>query len=803
MHIIRRFLRNEWKSLRQRQGRYLLIRLSLFIGIGLAATLTLFWAVRAEQFGKLPTDDELRNIQNFTASEVYTYDGILLGRYYVENRTNTTLDNINPAIAEALIATEDARFYQHDGIDRRSLARVLVKSILLGNESSGGGSTISQQLAKNLFPRQHYSIFTLPVNKIKEITVATRLEEMYEKDEILMLYLNTVPFGGNVYGIEAASKRFFNKSAKELKTEEAATLIGMLKATTYYSPRLYPDRSQQRRNVVLSQMAKYDYLTAAQRDSLQQLPLVIDYYNVTHNTGLAPYFREKLRGEVQQWLNAHPNEDGSTYNLYTDGLKIYTTLDARLQSHAEQAVAIHMKKLQQDFFAHWKDQKPWGDDDRSLQQAKRRSERYRLLKSLGKTEGEIDTIFSTPIPMTVFTWEGEQEKTMSPMDSIAYYQMFLNAGFLAVRPENGQVKAWVGGIDHKYFQYDHVTARRQVGSTFKPIVYAAALENGEAPCDFIKNEKRVYEDYNDWSPGNSDGHYEGSYSMAGALANSINTVTVELMMRTGVENVVDLAHQMGVESDLPDKPAIALGTADLSLYEMLTVYGTLVNRGVRVKPSYLLGIEDKDGNVIAKFNDKPEVARALSRETADLMVNMLKNVVDTGGTARRLRYTYKLRNDLIGKTGTTQSHADGWFIGATPKLVFGSWVGADNRLVRFRTIREGQGANTALPIVGLFLDRFNKDETFKNIRYARFPEPSRAVRTQLNCPFYEDDKPKLFDRIFAGKEKEAERNPNNRRVADEQRPEYTGQQRPQRQPRRPAKKKKKLGEVLRDIFGGN
>ena len=806
MHIVRRFLRNEWNTLRQRPLRYFSIRIGLLVVIGLVAVLALVWAVRAERFGKLPTDEALRNIQNFTASEVYTYDGILLGRYYVENRTNTTLDNINPAIAEALIATEDARFYEHDGVDRRSLARVLVKSILLGDKSAGGGSTISQQLAKNLFPRQYYSVLTLPVSKIKEITVATRLEEMYEKDEILMLYLNTVPFGGNVYGIEAAAKRFFNKSAKELKTEEAATLVGMLKATTYYSPRLYPDRSQQRRNVVLGQMAKYDYLTAAQRDSLQQQPLVIDYYNVTHNTGLAPYFREKIRGEIQRWLNEHPNEDGSTYNLYTDGLKIYTTLDARLQQHAEEAVAVHMKKLQRDFFVHWKDQKPWGNDDRSLQQAKRRSERYRLLKSLDKTDEEINEIFNTPLPMTVFTWEGEQEKTMSPMDSIAYYQMFLNAGFLAVRPENGQVKAWVGGIDHKYFQYDHVTARRQVGSTFKPIVYAAALENGEAPCDFIKNEQRVYEDYDDWSPGNSDGHYEGSYSMAGALANSVNTVTVELMMRTGVENVVDLAHRMGITSDLPESPAIALGTADLSLYEMLTVYGTLVNRGVRVKPSYLLGIEDQEGNVIAKFNDKPETERALSGETAELMVNMLKNVVDTGGTARRLRYTYQLRNDLIGKTGTTQSHADGWFIGATPKLVFGSWVGANNRLVRFRTIREGQGANTALPIAALFLTRFNKDETFKKIRYARFPEPSRGIRAQLDCPFYDDDQPGLLDRIFAGKkDQERQDRPNDERVADEQRPEYTGnQERPQRQPRRPArKKKKKLGEVLRDIFGGN
>lgn len=803
MNLIQRFFKKEGRKLRRKPLRYLSIRLGGLMILGLVSVLALYFAVRAGQFGPLPTDEQLRTIQNFTASEVYTYDRILLGRYYVENRTNTTLDNINPAIAEALVATEDARFYEHHGVDRRSLARVLVKSILLRQENSGGGSTISQQLAKNLFPRQRYSFLTLPVNKIKEITVATRLEEMYSKDEILMLYLNTVPFGGNVFGIEAASKRFFNKSAKQLSTQESATLIGMLKATTYYSPRLYPDRSQQRRNVVLGQMARYDYLTESQRDSLQALPLEINYNNVTHNTGLAPYFREKLRGEVQQWLNEHPKEDGSTYNLYTDGLKIYTTLDARLQGYAEQAVTEHLKKLQKDFFAHWKDKKPWGKDDGSLQQAKRRSERYRLLKSMGKSDGEIDTIFSTPIPMTVFTWEGEQEKTLSPMDSIAYYQMFLTAGFLAVRPETGEVKAWVGGIDHKYFQYDHVTARRQVGSTFKPIVYAAALEGGADPCEFIKNEQRVYEGYDNWSPGNSDGDYEGSYSMAGALAKSVNTVTVELMMRTGVESVVDLAHRMGIASPLPDRPALALGTADLSLYEMLTVYGTLVNRGVRVKPSYLLGIEDKDGNVIAKFNDERETERALSSETADLMVNMLKNVTDTGGTARRLRYTYQLRNDLIGKTGTTQSHADGWFIGATPKLVFGSWVGADNRLVRFRTIREGQGANTALPIAALFLEKFNRDETFKNIRYARFPEPSRQVLTQRNCPMYKEERPSLFDRIFAGKGDKDEQDPNGERVADQQRPEYTGRERSQRPPRRAPRKKRKLKDVLRDIFGGN
>ena len=790
----RPFLSRKWQNIRQRPFRYLFISLATLLFLGVLSAATIFWGVKAEWFGALPTDEELQNIQNFTASEVYTYDGILLGRYYVENRTNITLEQVSPRVVEALVATEDARFYEHNGIDRRSLARVLVKSILLQDRSAGGGSTISQQLAKNLFPRQRYSILTMPVNKLKEALVATRIEKMYSKDEILMLYLNTVSFGGNVFGIEAASKRFFNKSSKDLQSEEAAVLVGMLKATTYYSPRLYPERSQQRRNTVLSQMAKYDYLTDEQRDSLQNVPLVLDYNNITHNTGLAPYFREKLRQEVQQWLNEHPNEDGSTYNLYTDGLKVYTTLDARLQRHAEQAVAKHMAQLQETFFAHWKDRKPWGENDRSLRQAMRRSERYRTLKAAGSTDEEIETSFNTPIPMTVFSWKGEIEKTMSPLDSIAYYQMFLNAGFLAIRPENGQVKAWVGGIDHQYFKYDHVVARRQVGSTFKPIVYAAALENGEAPCDYIKNEKKVYEEYDGWSPGNSDDDYEGSYSMEGALSKSMNTITVELMMRTGVENVVDLAHRMGIENALPDRPAIALGTADLSLYEMLTVYGTLVNHGVRVKPTYLLGIEDKDGNVIAKFNEKPDIQRALSTESADLMVEMLKSVVDSG-TARRLRYHYGLRNDLIGKTGTTQSHADGWFIGATPKLVAGAWVGANNRLVRFRSLTLGQGANTALPIFGEFMQAFNQDETFKNIRYARFPRPSRQVLAQLDCPLYDDGKGLLYD-LFVKKDKDKAAGEASPQVAQQRQPRKPN---PTRRPAR--KKKKKLKDVLRDIFG--
>lgn len=795
MKRIRFFLLQERKRFMRRPTRFVLLRLFAIGTVGILFFFGLLYSVYSGWFGELPDYAELKDIRNHTASEVYSFDGELLGRYYIENRTVTTIDKVPPALLQALVATEDARFYEHQGVDYRSLARVAVKSILLQNESSGGGSTLTQQLAKNLFPRQRHGLLTMPVNKIREAIIAHRIEGLYAKDEILMLYLNTVPFGGNVYGIEAASRRFFNRSAMDLPTEQAAVLVGMLKATTAYSPRLYPERAQNRRNVVLSQMNKYGYLAASVEDSLQALPLAIDYNFITHNTGLAPYFREKLRHEVQQWLNDHPKEDGTTYNLYTDGLKVYTTIDARLQHHAEDAMKKQMKELQATFAKHWEGRQPWGEDETMIRRAMANSDRYRRGKRAGKSDDEIHAEFTTPTLMTVFSWEGETEKTMTPLDSIRYYQMFLNAGFLAMRPENGHIKAWVGGIDHKYFQYDHVTAKRQVGSTFKPVVYAAALESGADPCEYISNERRVYTAYKDWSPGNSDGKYDGFYSMQGALTHSVNTVAVDLMMNTGVDRVVDLAHRMGVNNDLPQEPAIALGTADLSLFEMLTVYSTFVNRGMTVKPIYLLGIEDQQGNEIAKFSGKPEFKRTLSQQTADIMVQMMKTVVDSG-TARRIRYKYGMKNDMIGKTGTTQSHADGWFIGATPKLVAGAWVGGDNRLVRFRNTSLGQGANTALPIWANFMKSFTEDATFKKLRYARFPQPSRRVRSALACDFYREEEEKGFLReLFAKKDKD---DGKPERIY----PPNSTRRQPGSKQKQPEKKKGLKG-FLRSIFGGN
>ncbi len=764
-----------------------------FFGI-LLSGLGFVFLVHMGFFGRLPNEQELRNIKNFNSSEVYSYDRQLLGKYYIENRTNARYENIAPSIVQALVSTEDSRFYEHEGIDYRSMGRVLVKSILLSNESAGGGSTLSQQLAKNLFPRQDYWLLSMPVNKLKEIFIATSLEEIYSKDEILTLYLNTVPFGGNVFGIEAATKRFFNKTAKEIRPEEGAVLVGMLKATTYYSPRLHPERSKGRRNVVLNQMAKAGHITSFQADSLKAIPMNLDYTYVTHNEGLAPYFREKLRHEVQKWLKDHPKEDGSYYNLYTDGLKIFTTIDTRMQAYAEKAVHDHMKALQATFFKHWQGSTPWDKNNDYLKTLMQRSTRYKQLIAAGKTGEEAETNFKEAIPMTVFTWEGEQEKTMSPLDSIAYYQMFLNAGFLAMRPENGHVKAWVGGINHEYFKYDHVTSRRQVGSTFKPIVYAAAIEDGQKPCDYISNELRSYEEYEDWAPRNADNKYEGYYSMPGALAHSVNTVTVDLMMKTGVRKVSALAHDMGIDSELPPQPSIALGTADLTLSEMLTVYSTFVNRGYKVKPVYLLGIEDAYGNVIADFSkENPETKRVLHQETADLMMQMLKNVVDSG-SARRIRFAYGLKNDIAGKTGTTQSQADGWFIGATPKLVAGAWVGGPTRMIRFRSLTLGQGANTALPIWAKFMQQVNREPEFRMVSNSRFPEPGRRVMDMLDCDFYKetlDEDRGFFWRLFAGDK--------DQKNEDEKVTEQV-QKAPQQRQRR-EKKRTKLGEALRDIFG--
>jgi penicillin-binding protein 1A len=734
----------------------------------LLSILLLIFLVYQGAFGKLPTYSDLQAIQNRTASEVYSEDGTLLGKYYIENRVNADFEEISPNIINALVATEDARFFEHGGIDFRALFRVFFKSILLSDESSGGGSTISQQLAKNLYPRKDYWALSMVINKTRELFIARRLEKLYAKEELLRLYLNTVPFSENIYGVKVAAQRFFSKPPQDLKAEEAAVLVGMLKATTYYNPVKNRERSQQRRNVVLAQMKRYGYLSPESCDSLQQLPLNTNYRPEGNNNGLATYFREHLRLELSDILRDVKKPDGTSYNLYVDGLRIYTSINAKMQQYAEETIREHMSELQAEFYKDWKKGTPWGKAS-VFKRAYESTARYKALAAQGLSEEEIEAIFNTPVKMKVYHWEGgEKEREMSPMDSLKYYLTILNAGLLAAEPETGLVRAWVGGIDHKYFQYDHVKSTRQVGSIFKPIVYAAALEEGMLPCEYTYNEKTEYPEYDDWKPRNSDGEYGGVYSMEGALSNSVNTVTVEILRRSSVEKVADLAKDMGIDTNIPKVPAIALGAANASLMDMVRVYSTFANRGRRPTLHYLDRIETSDGKVILAF-DRPKPAsfeRVLSEDYADMMIKMMESVVDSG-TARKLRYKYGLYNDIAGKTGTTQNQSDGWFLGFTPKLAAGVWVGADLPSVHFRTMRRGQGSSTALPIWGSFMKKVLNDPQFKRWRRAKFEEPDDEVFALMQCPPYleempvlveywmpEENRPGFFKRIFGSSETE-------------------------------------------------
>ena len=687
-----------------------------------------------------PSNFELRNIQNQVASEVYSADSVLLGRYFIQNRTEVKYEDISPAVIDALIATEDVRFYEHNGIDYYSVGRVLIKSIIFQDESSGGGSTITQQLAKNLYPRKRYWFFSIVINKFREVRNARRLERFYSKKELLTLYLNTVPFPDNVFGIQEAANRFYSITAKDLSTDQAATLIGTLKATHSYNPRLFPDRAWARRNVVLAQMVKDSVITTDQADSLKKLKLSLHYNRTTHHHGLAPYFREFLKAELLKWCEANEKPNGEPYNLYTDGLKIYTTLDSRLQQYAEQAVESQMRIIQKQFNDHWGSSKPWRGKEFVLDEAIKRSSRYKKLKEEGLEEEEILKALDKPTPMRIFTWSGEQDVVMSPLDSIVHHLQFLNAGFVVMEPSTGQVKAWVGGIAHDFFQYDHVrtTTKRQVGSIFKPIVFAQALEQGVDPCQLIPATQQTYivDDTVEWRPRNSQNDYQVSYSMAGGLAYSVNTVAVKLIQQAGVTNTIALARKMGITSVMPDVPSISLGTSSISLLEMTTAYACLANEGITSSPYFISSIVDLDGKVIQDFIPKESGQRVLSNAAAQLTRSMLQGVVNEG-TASRMRYKYNVYNDMGGKTGTTQSNADGWFMAITPTFVMGSWVGADDPRIRFRYTSLGQGSNTALPIVAFFMQHVNRDKAFDSLSKAKFTPLPAELRKQLDCDLYE------------------------------------------------------------------
>jgi penicillin-binding protein 1A len=712
-------------------------------------------------FGPVPGTDELASIQNYEASQVYSSDGELLGTYYFQNRTEVSLEEINPLMTRALISVEDARFYEHDGVDERALARVLFKTILLGQDT-GGGSTITQQLAKNLYPREETGWFHLVGDKFREMIIARRLERVYSKEKILSLYLNSVSFGEEIYGVEMAAQRFFSKDASELNLQEAATLTGLLKGTSWYNPRNHPERAKERRNVVLSQMATYGNLSPEVADSVMALPMQINYNRISSSEGPAPYFREHIRQQVSRILESKTAPDGKKYNLYTDGLVIQTTVDSRVQKAAENAVAAQMKELQAVLNQQIQRNPIFAEEtDSTIHFAWRQSDQYQELKNAGRTDAELDSILYAPTEMDLFTWDGYEQRSVTPYDSLRHYLSFLNSGFLAMNPQNGQVMAWVGGINHKHFKYDHVKSKRQVGSAFKPIVYAAALEAGMRPCDYRRNVLTTYEQYEEWTPRNHADEYGGRYSLSAALAHSYNTIAVDLLMETGITEVQTTAQKMGIQSYIPSEPSIALGTAEVSLMELVTSYTTFLNEGKPAEPVLITSIKNAQGEVIYPSNDQTDensqVSEVLNQEsslsprTAATMVKMLEKVVNEG-TGYRLRSRFGIQHALAGKTGTTQDYTDGWFVGMTPDMVFGSWVGGWNYRVRF-TGNMGYASQTALPIAGRFLQNIQA--------YPEFEQPNQFYANQigqsyrLTCPDFRPDK--FSDRLrdfFKGRDED-------------------------------------------------
>jgi penicillin-binding protein 1A len=695
-------------------------------------------------FGKMPTFEELENPKSNLATEVISADGKLLGKYYIENRSNTQYQELSPSIINALIATEDARFFNHSGIDFKAIFRVAWG--MLTGSSKGGGSTITQQLAKNLFPRKKDRTFSETVMiKFKEWITAIKLERNYSKDEILSMYLNTVDFGSQSYGIKSAAKTYFNKSPEELGPEEAAVLIGTLKAPTWFSPVRNPGRALDRRNTVLSQMQKYDYISLTEYDSLKMIPIDMTNFRIQdHTTGIATYFREYLRMVLTDWCASHPREDGTPYNLYKDGLKVYTTIDYRMQEYAEQAVRQYLRnELQPSFFAHWKGQPnaPFvfepnvekKEIQNLLLQAMRRSDRYYHLKTEGASDDEILQDFKIPVKMKVFSWKGEIDTIMSPMDSIRYYKFFLQSGLMSMDPHTGYVKAYVGGIDYRFFQYDHVKlSKRQVGSTFKPFLYTLAMQEGESPCSRYPNVQPVIDLGNGqvWAPESASDERRGQLvTLKWALANSNNWVSGQLIKKYSPKAVVSMAHKMGVTSDIPAVYSIALGSCDISLYEMVGAMSVFANKGIFNEPIFFTRIEDKNGNLLQSFNSKSQ--EAISEETAYLMVCLMKGVVEVG-TGVRLRYKYGFDNPIAGKTGTTQNQSDGWFMGVTPDLVTGVWVGCEDRAAHFRTITLGQGAHMALPIWALYMQRVYSDPSL-HISKRDFDHPKKPLDVDLDC----------------------------------------------------------------------
>jgi len=727
--------------------------------LGFSLIILFFYGIITGFFGKMPTFQQLENPQSNLASEVISSDGKILGTYYIENRSNITYRQVSPYLINALIATEDIRFEEHSGIDPRALLRVLY-GVLTGRHK-GGGSTITQQLAKNLFPRGKLNELQLVVRKFQEWVTAVKLERYYSKEEIIAMYLNTVFFGHNAYGIKSAAKTFFDKTPDSLNLQESALLAAVVNMPTHYSPVLHPKAAMSRRDLVLSQMYKYGYISKAVRDSVRKLPLGVEHYGLlNHNTGQARYFREYLRRVMNKWSETHFKSNGKPYNLYKDGLRIYTTIDSRMQRYAEDAVHEYLANyLQPTFYERWKDQPhaPFifpgatqqqikKEIDKIMQQAVRRSDRYRVMKKAGIPLDSIEMSFEKPVHMKVFSWKGIIDTTMTPMDSIRYYKYILNAGLMSMEPQTGYVRAYVGGIDYRFFKYDHVTqAKRQVGSTFKPFLYTLAMQEGEySPCYKVPNISYSVPLPNGkfWTPHNADSRRIGQeVTLKWALANSNNWISAWLISRFSPQAVIQMAHKMGVTSYIPPVPAIALGTPDLSLYEMVGAMNTFPDKGVYIKPVFIMKVEDKNGNVL--YQVAPKKTEAMSEITAYKMIKLLEGVVESG-TGIRLRYRYGFNNPVAGKTGTTQNQSDGWFMGIVPKLTTGVWVGAEDRSVHFRTIKLGQGANMALPIWALYMRKVYADPSLGISPADDFSKPLKNIDIEFDCGKY-DKKHKGID----------------------------------------------------------
>ena len=705
------------------------------ITFGIIAT---FGAASLGLLGPMPDFRQLENPKTNLATQIISADDTVLGKFYFnDNRTPISFREIPTAMIEALVATEDERFYSHSGIDFRGTARAV---FYLGKK--GGASTITQQLARQLFVGvRSQNTFQAIVQKIKEWVIAIRLERRYTKNEIITMYLNIYDFNYNADGLRSASSIYFSKKPIELDLSEAAMLVGMLKNSSLYNPLRRPEMVRSRRNIVYQQMLRNKLITEEQRDSLAALPITLDFNPQSHREGIATYFRAYLQQFMRSWISKHPKEDGTFYNLYLDGLRIYTTIDSRLQTYAEDAVTAHMSNLQKEFFRQnvpeYNDIAPFLDVEKEdveniMKQAKRRSERWRKMKALGHDEETILASFEKPTQMEVFGWNGDIDTIMTPTDSIRYYKHFLRAGMMSMEPQTGHVKAWVGGINYRHFQFDHVMqGKRQIGSTFKPFVYASAIDQLKvSPCDSLPDgyycvEPAKFGAHDAWCPKNSGDRYIGKRTLKNALANSVNTISARLIDKVGTRPVVNLVRNLGVSSPIPNVPAIALGSADLSVYEMVGAYSSFANKGIYVKPVVVTRIEDKNGTVI--YQTAPETKDVLSEESAYVTLKLLEGVTESGSGVRlRHRgaektnpifrdlvtgYPYEFDNPIAGKTGTTQNQSDGWFIGMVPNLATGVWVGGEDRSIHFETIAYGQGATMALPIWANYMKACYADST--------------------------------------------------------------------------------------------